>query len=82
MRRVSARSAGRSQAGIPISSGALSLRSSRQLGWQSPSPVRGGWPFIGEGALRSLTPLLDLEVINPGEALAAIDQHLDELFTS
>lgn len=33
-------------------------------------------------ALTGLTPLLDLEVINPGEALAAIDQHLDELFTS
>lgn len=33
-------------------------------------------------ALTGLTPLLDLEVINPGEALAAIDQHLHELFTS
>ncbi|MBO0678817.1 TetR/AcrR family transcriptional regulator [Mycolicibacterium sp. S2-37] len=33
-------------------------------------------------ALTGLTPLLDLEVITPGEALAAIDQHLDELFTS
>jgi AcrR family transcriptional regulator len=33
-------------------------------------------------ALTGLTPLLDLEVINPGEALAAIDQHLDELFAS
>jgi AcrR family transcriptional regulator len=33
-------------------------------------------------ALTGLTPLLDLEVINPGEALAAIDQHLDELFTA
>lgn len=33
-------------------------------------------------ALTGLTPLLDLEVINPGEALAAIDQHLDELFIS
>lgn len=33
-------------------------------------------------ALTGLTPLLDLEVINPGEALAAIDQHLNELFTS
>lgn len=33
-------------------------------------------------ALTGLTPLLDLEVINPGEALAAIDQHLDDLFTS
>ncbi|MCV7290747.1 TetR/AcrR family transcriptional regulator [Mycolicibacterium wolinskyi] len=33
-------------------------------------------------ALTGLTPLLDLEVINPGEALAAIDRHLDELFTS
>ncbi len=32
-------------------------------------------------ALTGLTPLLDLEVINPGEALAAIDQHLHELFT-
>lgn len=33
-------------------------------------------------ALTGLTPVLDLEVINPGEALAAIDQHLHELFTS
>lgn len=33
-------------------------------------------------ALTGLTPLLELEVINPGEALAAIDQHLGELFTS
>ncbi|MFN3004146.1 TetR/AcrR family transcriptional regulator [Mycolicibacterium wolinskyi] len=33
-------------------------------------------------ALTGLTPLLDLEVISPGEALAAIDRHLDELFTS
>jgi hypothetical protein len=32
-------------------------------------------------ALTGLTPLLDLEVISPGEALAAIGQHLDELFT-
>lgn len=32
-------------------------------------------------ALTGLTPLLDLEVINPGDALAAIDQHLHELFT-
>lgn len=33
-------------------------------------------------ALTGLTPLLDLEVISPGEALAAIDRHLDDLFTS
>ncbi|WP_286213745.1 TetR/AcrR family transcriptional regulator [Mycolicibacterium mageritense] len=33
-------------------------------------------------ALTGLTPLLDLEVITPGAALAAIDQHLDELFTA
>ncbi|MHC9292423.1 TetR/AcrR family transcriptional regulator [Mycobacterium sp. LTG2003] len=33
-------------------------------------------------ALTGLTPLLDLDVINPAEALAAIDRHLDELFTS
>ena len=33
-------------------------------------------------ALTGLTPLLELEVISSGEALAAIDQHLDELFTS
>ncbi|KAA0113960.1 TetR/AcrR family transcriptional regulator [Mycolicibacterium sp. P9-22] len=33
-------------------------------------------------ALTGLTPLLELDVINPGEALAAIDRHLGELFTS
>ncbi len=33
-------------------------------------------------ALTGLTPLLELDVINPGEALAAIDQHLGELFVS
>lgn len=32
-------------------------------------------------ALTGLTPLLDLKVINPGEALAAIDRHLDDLFS-
>lgn len=33
-------------------------------------------------ALTGLMPLLDLEVINPVEALAAINRHLDDLFTS
>lgn len=33
-------------------------------------------------ALTGLTPLIELGVIEPTEALAAVDQHLDQLFTN
>ncbi|MBA8807777.1 hypothetical protein FHX71_001719 [Promicromonospora sukumoe] len=33
-------------------------------------------------ALTGFTPLLELEVIDPRAALAAINQHLDRLFTA
>lgn len=32
-------------------------------------------------AITGLTPLLDLGVITPDDAIAAIDRHLDDLFT-
>jgi hypothetical protein len=33
-------------------------------------------------ALTGLTPLIELNVIEPQEALTAVDQHLDRLFAS